>query len=202
MNWSGTQKGADDLRDASGKRGRGNMLSLSSNGRRATSRLRSFAWEPTGRYSVGLSVMQTLEQGADWEVWVEQFEREKKSSSVTLAPAPPLTTNVDSWSKTDRPFHFRPERPTSSLGNDPSTQPADGLSARARWLQDHDVHTQFLDAGIGCCWFAQLGDDEPVCGETEDAAIALLARENGLPWGEPSKLHRARRDRARRASGR
>jgi len=51
-------------------------------------------------------------------------------------------------------------------------------------MKEYDVQTQFLDAGIGCCWFAQQGDDEPVCGETEDAAIERLARENGLPWSE------------------
>jgi hypothetical protein len=48
--------------------------------------------------------------------------------------------------------------------------------ARAHWLATHDVHTLFLDAGFGCCWFAQKGDEEPVTGDTEEEAIARLVR--------------------------
>lgn len=53
-------------------------------------------------------------------------------------------------------------------------------SARARWMEQNDIHTEFLDAGIGCFWFAQQGENEPVSGETEDEALERLARENGL----------------------
>ena len=53
-------------------------------------------------------------------------------------------------------------------------------AARTRWLEANDVHTEFLDAGIGCRWFAQKGDGETVTGDTEDEAIALLARVIGL----------------------
>jgi hypothetical protein len=63
-------------------------------------------------------------------------------------------------------------------------QAGNSKPVRARWLEEHDIHTRFLDAGIGCCWFAQQGDSEPVSGETENEAIARLARENGLPWRE------------------
>jgi hypothetical protein len=57
--------------------------------------------------------------------------------------------------------------------------------ARTRWLEANDVYTQFVDAGIGCCWFAQQGDQEPVSGETEYEAIARLARCNGFElWRE------------------
>lgn len=88
------------------------------------------------------------------------------------------------WEKTDRPL-----RQTADYATDASTTKPQSSSdsARLRWLVEHDVHTQFLDAGIGCCWFAYQGDNEPVTGETEDAAIERLARENGLKlWGEPT----------------
>ena len=56
--------------------------------------------------------------------------------------------------------------------------------ARARWLEANGVRTQFLDAGFGCCWFAEKGD-QAVSGETEDEAIARLAQINALDlWGE------------------
>jgi hypothetical protein len=53
-------------------------------------------------------------------------------------------------------------------------------SARTRWLEANHVHTEFLDAGIGACWYAGQDGTEAVCGETEDDAIAQLARNNGL----------------------
>ncbi len=52
--------------------------------------------------------------------------------------------------------------------------------ARTRWLAMHDVHTEFIDAGIGCCWFARKGDGETVTGETEAEAIARLPYFAGL----------------------
>jgi hypothetical protein len=56
---------------------------------------------------------------------------------------------------------------------------------RARWLEANHVRTEFLDAGIGACWFAEQDDAEAVCGETEDDAIAQLARNKGLVlWGD------------------
>lgn len=62
----------------------------------------------------------------------------------------------------------------------PGPQEPDSYAARERWLEANDVHTEFIDAGIGCCWFARIGDEEPVTGSTEDEAIARLARLNGL----------------------
>ena len=56
--------------------------------------------------------------------------------------------------------------------------------ARTQWLEANHVHTEFVDAGIGSCWFAEQDDNEAVCGETEDDAIAELARKKGLVlWG-------------------
>jgi hypothetical protein len=128
--------------------------------------------------------MQTLEQRNDWVAWIEHLEQGEKSSNGAITPAHSNEAHVDSWAETDRQLHVRVAQPTpASVGYGSSTQSGDGHSARTRWLQEHNVHTEFLDAGIGCCWFAQLGDDEPVCGETEDAAITRLARENGLSWG-------------------
>jgi hypothetical protein len=62
-----------------------------------------------------------------------------------------------------------------------------GNSARARWLKANAVHTQFFDAGFGCCWFAQVGEEEPVTGESEAEAITRLARVKGLDlrWDAP-----------------
>ena len=71
--------------------------------------------------------------------------------------------------KTDRQFFYRPWH--ASLRD---------KAARARWLEANDVHTQFVDAGIGCVWFAQQGDQEPVCGESEYEAIVRLAHEYGI----------------------
>lgn len=133
--------------------------------------------------------MQTLEQANDWVTWMEQFEREDTLNSVAPSPTHFHESHEDSWGETDRQLHFRalPSMPTVvEYGS--SAQPTDSHSPRARWLQEHDVHTEFVDAGIGCCWFAYQCDDEPVCGETEDAAIARLASKNGLPLDEPSLL--------------
>jgi hypothetical protein len=57
----------------------------------------------------------------------------------------------------------------------PGAQSLSQAVVRRRWLADHDVHTEFFDAGIGCCWFAQKGDGESVTGETESEAIARLS---------------------------
>ena len=82
----------------------------------------------------------------------------------------------DAWERTDRPLHYPARsRPPGSVGS----LAMHGDSARARWLEANDIHTEFLDAGIGCCWFAYHGDEEPVSGETEMEAIERLARENG-----------------------
>ena len=62
----------------------------------------------------------------------------------------------------------------------PAPPEPDGNAARTRWLEANNIHTEFFDAGIGCCWFARQGDEEPVTGATEDEAIARLARVNGL----------------------
>lgn len=73
----------------------------------------------------------------------------------------------------------------------PSTLSIRGMPTRADWLAIHDVHTEFVDAGIGCCWFARRGDGETVSGETETEAIArLVARNTGLEslFDGPPKL--------------
>jgi hypothetical protein len=120
-------------------------------------------------------MIETLVQGNDWLTWIEQFDRGERTQTFKSAAAPLESheSQGEAWDQTDRLLHFpaRNRTPTS-----------DWQRHRARWLQEHDVRTEFLDAGIGTCWFAQQGEDEPVCGETEEAAIAHLARQNGLPW--------------------
>ena len=86
--------------------------------------------------------------------------------------------DLEAWEKTDRPLQFPASDKTTETATDPAPLRSDG--ARIRWLIDNDVHTEFLDAGIGCCWFAYRGEKESVSGESEDAAIERLARENGL----------------------
>jgi hypothetical protein len=89
------------------------------------------------------------------------------------------------WEKTDRPLRHAARDDTTEAST--TTPQLSSDYARLRWLVENDVHTQFLDAGIGCCWFAHQGANEPVTGETEDAAIERLARENGLKlWDEPT----------------
>ena len=81
---------------------------------------------------------------------------------------------------TDRPLCY-----PHGFRSGPQVQESGGNPARARWIEEHDVHTEFLDAGIGCCWFAEQGDHGAVIGETEDAAIAQLAKVNGWElWTE------------------
>ena len=133
--------------------------------------------------------MQTLEQANDWAMWMEQYEPENTLSSVASALTDGHESPVDSWERTDRQLHFRARPATpSQVDYGSSTRPTESQSLRGRWFRENDVHTEFLDAGIGCCWCAYQGDDEPVYAETEDAAIALLARENGLPLNEPFAL--------------
>ena len=137
---------------------------------------------------------ETLVQGNDWLSWIEQFDNEERWRGVTLPPQRSRESQIELWDKTDRQLHFPVQHGASvATGGGSTTKVAEANSARARWLQKHDVHTQRLDAGIGCCWFAQQGDDEPVCGETEDAAIARLAQENGLPWFKIPELRNADR---------
>ena len=91
--------------------------------------------------------------------------------------------DLEAWDWTDRPLRF-PAR-AGKTKTSTHTSPPDADGRRFRWLVENDVRTEFVDAGIGCCWFAYQGDREPVCGETEDAAIARMAQENGLDlWRE------------------
>jgi len=78
---------------------------------------------------------------------------------------------------TDRPFRF-PARDHAS-GASTRAPLLSSECARFRWIIENDVQTEFLDAGIGCCWFAYQ-DDKESAGETEDDALERLARENGL----------------------
>jgi hypothetical protein len=90
-------------------------------------------------------------------------------------------TSLLEWSEnTDRPFRF-----PHGHRHGAAKQAAVGDPERARWLAANNVRTQFFDAGIGCCWFAEMGDEEPVSGETQDEAIERLARIKGLTlWNE------------------
>ena len=100
-----------------------------------------------------------------------------------LAPDRSGDSRMERWDRTDRPLHVAVRaRSLPRVWDASSAATAQRKLARARWILEHDVHTEFLDAGIGCCWFAQQGDDEPVCGETEDAALERLAQQNGLHW--------------------
>jgi hypothetical protein len=105
-----------------------------------------------------------------------QEKRDTLGSTTHLSVEPQRDADVEAWDKTDRPLRFPPRR----LLDGSSTPEAGSDPARTRWLEENDIDTQFLDAGIGCCWFAQKGDLEPVSGETEDEAIVQVARENGL----------------------
>ena len=137
---------------------------------------------------------ETLLQGNDWLTWMEQTQREERRKGLERGPHQPADSQVDLWDKTDRQLHFPERHGAPALVSEGSaSKAADSNSARARWLLKHDVHTQRLDAGIGFCWFAKQGDDEPVSGETEDAAIARLARENGLPWFRAAEFRNADR---------
>ena len=107
--------------------------------------------------------------------------KQKRLHKMSLNHSQPVREfDVEAWEKTDRLFSF-PQRQHMSPGQ---WRPS-GDFARDRWLVENDVHTEFLDAGIGCCWFAHQGDAEPVSGETEDEALTLLARRNGFElWRE------------------
>ncbi len=121
--------------------------------------------------------MATLVHRSDWGAPLEEFDIPSRSHESQL--------ELDD--RTDRQFHFPSWYHTlHGLKKAPSTPVVRDDSARSQWLKEHDIRTQFMDAGIGCCWFAQQGDQEPVSGETEDEAIARLAQENGLPWAPPA----------------
>lgn len=62
-----------------------------------------------------------------------------------------------------------------------------GESAFRRWQLTHDIHVAHIDLGIGAAWFAQQGDGEPVCGETEDEVCGKLARELGIKLWEGAR---------------
>ena len=89
----------------------------------------------------------------------------------------------DAWDRTDRPFRY-PAWAQTIGRRAKHSQGAVEDSAHEKWLQEHEIHTEFLDAGIGCCWFASQGDQEPVCGETEEEALARLARQKGFKLWE------------------
>lgn len=97
--------------------------------------------------------------------------------SALISGKPRRDAVSENWDKTDRPF--RPARGHTTTRLAP-TLPRSSECPRVRWLVENDVYTEYLDAGIGCCWFAYQGAQEPVSGETEDAAIIRLAGESGL----------------------
>lgn len=138
-------------------------------------------------------MIKTLGQGNDWLAWIEQFKHNDASASAGLTDhqTPSHVSRRAAWDNTDRLLTFPARnRASESHWGHSVGHAGPAWSDRARWLQEHDVHTQFLDAGIGGCWSAQQGDDEPVYGETEDAAIARLARENGLTNSDSNPFNR------------
>src|SRR5688572_13340621 len=129
--------------------------------------------------------MESLIEGNDWRTWVEQLERPGIPPPPPVALPRPRVSELETWDTTDRALPYPARHRTSVEARVRwKTEIADRSILRAQWLRKYDVHTRLVDAGIGCCWFAQQGDDEPMCGETEDAAIARLALENKLPWHE------------------
>jgi hypothetical protein len=120
--------------------------------------------------------MRTLAQRKD-----RLHEKRVKPATHAASEEARRVADREAWDRTDRPFRFLMQDQASPGVMQASSAPAQGDNpARTRWLEENDVHTKFLDAGIGCCWFAHKGDEEPVTGETEYEAIARLARKNGL----------------------
>lgn len=126
--------------------------------------------------------MRTPVQSTDSGAATDQDAIESETSETTRLHSdhPSHPSTVEGSEMTDRPFRF-----PHGFGGSPSAQEPTLNPARTRWLEEHDVHTEFLDAGIGCCWFAEKGDQGTVIGATEDEAIARLARNNGWDlWSE------------------
>ncbi|MEO6005074.1 MAG: hypothetical protein ABIZ04_08040 [Opitutus sp.] len=128
-------------------------------------------------------MIETLIAENNGDAWLGELDVGEPSGTPLPALERPRESQRESWEKTDRPLHLSaPPRALTAAWNKSSAAAAERTLARARWMLEHDVHTEFLDGGIGCCWFARQGDDEPVCGETEHAALERLAEQNGLPW--------------------
>lgn len=127
-------------------------------------------------------MLETIVQGNDWLTFIQPLEGDEGSHSGAVAPTSfrKHQASEEAWEKTDRPLTVPRPGSSASVRNDAHTVVIEPQSTQARWLADHDVHTEFLDAGIGCCWYAYQGDDEPVCGETEQAALEKLARQHGV----------------------
>ena len=105
------------------------------------------------------------------------------TSSTHLSTEQPWESVIDVQDNTDRQLRFPKWRESfdSRMTTQSIFNPVSDL-----WLKENDVHTEFLDAGIGCCWFAYQGDQEAVVGETQDEAILRLAACNGLQlWRGP-----------------
>ena len=98
-------------------------------------------------------------------------------SSVLCPTDKPLHNLYSDWlNKIDLPLRAGPIQGIEVRGDN---------SARTQWLESNHVRTEFLDAGIGSCWLAEQDETEAAYGETEDEAIAGLARNKGLIlWGE------------------
>lgn len=103
--------------------------------------------------------------------------------SAALYPGPGQPTPhspIEGSAMTDRPLRF-----PHGFGGAPGVPPPSINPARAHWLEAHDVHTEFLDAGIGCGWFAENGNEGAVIGATEEEALTRLAQRNGWElWAE------------------
>ena len=127
-------------------------------------------------------MLETLVQGNDWLAFIESLEKDRKSDSLLSNSSSPHEHEVhlEAWAKTDRPLRLPARVPLSATVPDSNSFAADDKTVLTRWLEEQDVRVELLDAGIGCCWCAYLGDDEPVCGESEKAALENLARANGV----------------------
>jgi hypothetical protein len=146
--------------------------------------------------SVNRHMMESLLQGNDWRAWLEQTGASGNLGGVAIAPAQAAPLHAEAWEQTDRPLQSPARQHSATPDGDDSTSSVG--SVRARWLQAQDIRTEFFDGGIGCCWFAQQGDGEPVCGETEEVAIARLMHKKGLSWPKSRKTVRSSSSRSSR----
>src|SRR5687767_13651976 len=91
----------------------------------------------------------------------DPVETETSERSTLYSGQLSPTSHLEESDMTDRPFHYPHGFGVASRELEPRANPA-----RTRWIEAHDVHTEFLDAGIGCSWFAEAGDQGAVIGAT------------------------------------
>jgi len=120
----------------------------------------------------------------DWLAWTAQLGTETGSNAKASTSTHIRASALQTRERTDRSFGVSLQDFGSETALEtPAARPLYSRAARAEWLQKYDIRTEMLDGGVGCCWFAQQGEDGlSVCGQTEEEAIGRLARENGIPW--------------------